>query len=80
MNDSVAAIVGAFFIIGISVGIITVIAISVLRADRRGDPADPPAYRPPGPGGPSSAPDWDDAGPGDRARWPGDGNNAFSGR
>ena len=44
MNGAVVAIVGAFFIIGITVGIIAVVAMSALRADRRGDPGDPPEY------------------------------------
>jgi len=39
MNDTVVAIVSAF-VIGILVGIIAVVAMSVLRADRRGDPGD----------------------------------------
>ena len=83
MNDSVVAIVSAFFIIGISVGIIAVIAVSVLRADRRGGPggpAGPPADRPPGPSEQSSELNWGDAGSDDRPRWPSDGNNDFSGR
>jgi len=81
MNGSVIAIVSAFFfIIGISVGIIAVIAISVHRADRRGGPGGPPPYRPPGPGEQSPELDWDDAGLGDRPPWPGDGNNDFNGR
>jgi hypothetical protein len=65
MNDSVVAIVSAFFIIGIAVGIISVIALSVLRDDRRGLP------REPGPGR-------GDAGPDDRPRWPGDADKDFS--
>jgi hypothetical protein len=36
MNDTVVAIVSAFFIIGIAAGIIAVVAMSVLRAERRG--------------------------------------------
>jgi Ca2+/Na+ antiporter len=36
MNDTVVAIVSAFFIIGIVVGIVAVIAAAVFRADRRG--------------------------------------------
>ncbi len=78
MNDTVAAIVGAFFIIGIVVGIIAVIAMSVLRAERRGDrrvhaePFDDP-YEPARPG-------WDDPDSGQHRRWPGDTDNDFSGR
>ena len=40
MNDTVVAIVSAFFIIGIAVGIIAVVAMSVLRPERRGDQGD----------------------------------------
>ena len=42
MNDTVVAIVSAFFIIGIIVGIVAVVAVSVLRADRRGNQGDTP--------------------------------------
>jgi hypothetical protein len=35
MNDSVVAIVSAFFVIGISFGVITVIALAVVRARRQ---------------------------------------------
>lgn len=48
MSDTVVAIVGIFFIIGILVGIVTVVAAAVLRADRRNhqdDPDDLPASR-----------------------------------
>jgi hypothetical protein len=38
MNGTVVAIVSAFFIIGIAVGIAAVVAMSVLRAGRRGGP------------------------------------------
>jgi hypothetical protein len=79
MNDSVVAIVAAFFIIGITVGVIAVIALSVLRAERRrapGDEDDPGR----GPGGPGQRPPgsgWDDD---DHPGWPGDADNDFSGR
>jgi hypothetical protein len=68
MNDSVVAIVSAFFLIGIAVGIVAVVAMSVLRAERRGKPADPPGPR------------WDDAGPDDHPGWPGGLDSDFSGR
>jgi len=77
MNDTVAAIVSAFFIIGIVVGIIAVVAMSVLRAEHRGDqdedvdPVDDP-YELPGPG-------WDDP-RGQYRRWPDDADNDLSGR
>ena len=76
MNDTVVAIVSAFFVIGILVGIIAVVAMSVLRAERRGDPGDLLDYEtrePPG------LP-WDDTGPDRHPRWPGDSENDFSDR
>jgi heme/copper-type cytochrome/quinol oxidase subunit 2 len=85
MSDSVVAIVSAFFIIGITVGVIVVVAISALRADRRGGgPAQPARYgprmehRPPEDGGAWHVPGWDAAGPGDQRRWPGDNDNDFT--
>jgi hypothetical protein len=78
MNGSVVAIVSAFFIIGITVGIIAVIALSVLRADRLGVPDDPPEYGPRGPGHHPRDHGWDNAGPDGHLRWPGDVDNDFS--
>jgi hypothetical protein len=46
MNGTVVGIVSAFFVIGIVVGFIIVIAVSVLRAERRRDPGDPLDYEP----------------------------------
>jgi hypothetical protein len=46
---SVAVIIGIFFIIGIAVGIIVVIAMSALRRDRRDGPGDWPGRGPDGP-------------------------------
>jgi hypothetical protein len=40
MNDTVVGIVSAFFVIGILVGVIAVVAMSVFRGERRGDPGD----------------------------------------
>lgn len=83
MNDTVVAIVSAFFIIGITVGIIAVVAVSVFRADRHGDqgdyadPYDDDPYRP---GEPPSGSGRDDTRPGSRPRWPGDADTDFSGR
>jgi hypothetical protein len=78
MNDTVVAILSAFFVIGIVVGIIAVIALSVLRAEGRGhqgDQAEPLDDSDQSPGSGWDAPD---SGP-DR-RWPGDADNDFSGR
>ena len=80
--DFVAGVIAAFFILGIGVGVIAVIAMSALkRAQGRpgGGPRRP--HRPPRPGGsvgPPSAgggPGWEEP-PGpdetdDRPRWPG---------
>ena len=76
MNDTVVVIVSAFFVIGIVVGIIAVVAMSVLRADRRGDQLD---YEPRGRDGQPPGPRWDDAGPDDHPRWPRGTDNDFSG-
>jgi hypothetical protein len=83
MNDTVVAIVGAFFIIGILVGIIAVVAMSVLRAERHGapgDPEDPPDYEARGPGEPPPGLPWDGTGPDGHPHWPPDADNDFSGR
>jgi hypothetical protein len=79
MSDTVVAIVGAFFVIGILVGIVVVVAAAVLRADRRGhrdDPGDPMTYQSRGSGEPPSAPSGDDSHP----YWPGDDDNDFTDR
>jgi hypothetical protein len=79
MNDSVVAIVSAFFIIGITVGIIAVVALSVLRADRVGVPSDPQEYGPRRRGDQPRDPGRDNAGRDGHPRWPGDYDNDFSG-
>jgi hypothetical protein len=82
MNDTVVAIVSAFFIIGITVGVIAVVAASVLRPNRRGDQgdyADSIDDGPYGPGEPSGS-GWDDTKPDGYRRWPGDDDTDFSGR
>ncbi|MGH3174752.1 MAG: hypothetical protein ACRDPF_12925 [Streptosporangiaceae bacterium] len=82
MNDSVVAIVSAFFIIGISVGVIAVIALSVIRARRAsgpgdgpGDPGDQPEHYPPPP-----EPGWHGSGAEGQPSWPGDSAADFRGR
>ena len=79
MNDSVVAIVSAFFIFGITVGIMAVVALSVIRADRLGVPDDPPDYGPRGPGDQPRDHGWDNGGPDGHRRWPGDIDNDFGG-
>ena len=77
MNDTVVAIVSAFFVIGITVGIIAVVAMSALRTERRSSRGIPPEY---GPGGQSPDAGWDDTGRDGHSRWPGDDDNDFSDR
>lgn len=75
MNDTVVAIVSAFFVIGIVFGVIAVVAMSVLRAGRPGDPGDP--------GDSGAPPDYRRGGPpsgDDNPRWPGGVDNDFHGR
>jgi hypothetical protein len=71
MNDTVVAIVSAFFVIGILVGVIIVVAMSVLRAERRHDYQSRESREPPGLA-------WDDTRRNGRSRWPGDADNDFS--
>ena len=83
MSDTVVAIVSAFFVIGILVGIVIVIAMAVIRAgrhDRQDDPADPQDYQPSGPGEPPPGPPWDGTEPDGHSRWPGDDDTNFRGR
>ncbi|HTQ93741.1 MAG TPA: hypothetical protein VMK84_30025 [Streptosporangiaceae bacterium] len=76
MNDSVVAIVIAFFVIGMLGGVIAVIALSAVRAHRRGRPGARPEYRP----GEPSEPGWEVSAPAGRPRWPGDMDNDLSSR
>jgi len=76
MNDTVVAIVSAFFVIGILVGIIAVVAMPVLRARRRGDPGDLLDYET----REASGLPWDDTGPDRHPRWPGDDDSDVRGR
>ena len=84
MNSTVVA-VGAVFFIGILFGIVAVVAMSVLRAERRGHRARPLSYQPRRRG--DQPPDrhwpdprWDDDDPGDHSRWPEDSDSDFRGR
>ena len=79
MNDSVVAIVSAFFVIGILAGVIAVIALSAIRAHRPGrlgDLGNQPKYGPSEPSGPG----WGVSAPENRPRWPGDADTDFSDR
>lgn len=82
MNDTVVIIVSTFFIIGITVGIIAVFAMSALRADRRDRVKYGPRleYRPRRSGGQPHDPGRDDIVPGDEPHWPGDADSDFSSR
>jgi hypothetical protein len=77
MNDSVVAIVSAFFVIGITVGIITVLAMSALRTDRQGHRGRPPEYGTDAFDELPPVPSWDDADPDDHPRWPANADNHF---
>lgn len=66
MSDAVVVIVGIFFIFGITVGIITVVALAVLRPRQPDDP--------------DTRDDPDGSDPGYRSRWPGDTDNDLSGQ
>ena len=79
MSASVAIIFGIFFVIGVAVGTVVVVAASALRADRRArQEQDPPAQ---GPGGSREPPDADWDGPAttadDRPVWPSGPGSAF---
>ncbi len=83
MSDTVVAIVSAFFVIGILVGIVAVIAAAVLRAGRpgdQGDPAGPVDCELRGRAEPPPGLPWDDTGPDDHPHWPGEAGTDFSGR
>ncbi len=79
MSASVAAILGTFFIIGVAVGTVIVVAMSALRADRHGRLEDPPPQGLGGPGEQPPDPGWEDpaATTDDRSVWPGGPGNAF---
>ena len=82
MNDSVVAIVSVFFIIGITVGVIAVVAMSARRGGRPEhlrDPGGPREYGPRRAGQQPPDSGWDDAVPDDQSSWPGHTDNDFSG-
>jgi hypothetical protein len=57
MSQSVLIITGLFFVIGITVGVIAVFALSGIKAERRGPAASWPEYEP---GEPEQPPDPDE--------------------
>lgn len=74
MNDAVVVIVSVFFIFGITVGIIAVIALAVGRSRRPDDPGTLDELEGSDYGPYETPPDPDDS------RWPGDTDSDFSGR
>lgn len=79
MSATVAAILGTFFVIGVAVGTVIVVAMSALRADRQGRLEDPQAEGLGGPGEPPPDPGWEDPveTADDQPAWPGGSSNAF---
>ena len=76
MSDAVVVIVSVFFVIGITVGIVVVVALSVLRPAQRGWPGRRLEY---GPGDEPADPYWDEDDPDRHPRWPGDSDSDFIG-
>jgi hypothetical protein len=77
MTTPVMVITGLFFLIGIMVGLIGVVAMANVRSERPGGPDNPPDNapgwgdeQPPGPGGRGAEHD-------DRRRWPGDAGSGY---
>jgi len=68
MNVAVVIVVGLFFVIGITVGVIIVIATAGIRSERRAEPVDPRWHQPGGRDTQPSDPLEDD----ERPSWPGD--------
>lgn len=79
MNVSVVVIVGLFFIIGIMVGAIAVVAMAAFRSDRSGRLVNQPESEPDG-NGRQPGPDLEDVELHDRPRWPGDVDHGYYGR
>jgi hypothetical protein len=81
---AVAVVIGIFFVVGLFVGAVTVIALPALK-DRR--PGRGPRRRDHGDGPDRSPHDrvnteatrWEDAEDQDRPRWPGDSDSGYSG-
>jgi len=80
MNVPVVVIVGLFFIIGITVGVIAVVAMAAVRSDRSGRLSGPPESGPDGPGRQPPGPGLEDLELDDRPRWPGDADYGYYGR
>jgi hypothetical protein len=70
MSAFVAIILGLFFVIGMTVGVISVMAMAAVRSDRRAGGS--AGHEPSGRGGQPSEPDGDEWDSGERSSWPGD--------
>jgi hypothetical protein len=81
MSGLLITIIVVFFAVGITFGVITVHALSALRAERRGQPDYGSRYEPEAEasrlGEPPAESGPDVAGQEDQPRWPGDGHNDF---
>jgi hypothetical protein len=71
MSAAVVIIVGLFFLIGITVGVVIVVAMAGVRSDRRAGPGDPRYERGGRVAEPPAAGE-DDRTSGQRPGWPGD--------
>jgi len=81
MSGLLIMIIVVFFAVGITFGVITVHALSALRAERRGQPGYGSRYEPEAQasrlGEPPAESGRDRAGEEDQPRWPGEGYNDF---
>lgn len=85
MSGLLIAITVIFFAVGITFGVITTLAVSAVRADRRARPDYGLRFEPQdeaghedGPGGkPTAGSGWDEDARDDRPRWPGGADTAF---
>ena len=77
-----AIVMGIFFVTGLAVGALVVIALPALRdprsrRDKRNDQGGPPSQRGYDRGEPDARPDRDGPGPDDGPRWPGDAGHGY---
>ncbi len=81
MSGLLITIIVVFFAVGITFGVITIHALSALRAERRSQPHYGSRYEPEAEasrlGGPLAESGPDAAGQEGRSRWPGDGHHDF---
>jgi hypothetical protein len=72
MNAPVLIVIGLFFVIGITVGVVVVFAMAGVRSDRRAGPRVPRWYQSGGSDAQPSDQDEDHRASDERPRWPGD--------